>query len=86
MVRGHAPHASRGGRGLDHSFESWLTQSLAAQIDFAASRPIMERHELNKGEVLFQQGEPPDPVEIQASGCVAITITDEHGRPIRLGA
>jgi SulP family sulfate permease len=44
----------------------------------------MEREELNNGEFLFRQGEPADSVVLQASGCVAITITDEHGRPIRL--
>ena len=46
--------------------------------------PYLERHELNVGEALFQQGEPPDSVELLASGCVAITIKDEQGRPIRL--
>jgi SulP family sulfate permease len=44
----------------------------------------MERSELEKGEYLFRQGEPADSIVLQASGCVAITIIDEDGRPIRL--
>ena len=44
----------------------------------------MQRQELESGEFLFRQGEPSDSVVLQASGSVAITIIDEHGRPIRL--
>lgn len=44
----------------------------------------MERQELNNGEFLFHQGEPSDSIVLQASGCVAVTIIDEHGRQIRL--
>jgi SulP family sulfate permease len=44
----------------------------------------MECQELANGEFLFRQGEPSDSVVLQASGCVAITIIDDHGRPIRL--
>jgi SulP family sulfate permease len=44
----------------------------------------MERSELQAGEYLFRQGEPADSIVLQASGCVAITIIDEHGRQIRL--
>lgn len=44
----------------------------------------MTRRELESGVVLFKQGEPSDSVVFQASGCVAITISGEYGRSIRL--
>ena len=67
-----------------HSFESWLTAELGGAADMSRIAPYLERRELDVGEALFHQGEPPDSVEILASGCVAITIKDELGRPIRL--
>ena len=72
------------GEASVQSFESWLTQELGGAADMSRITPYLERHELNVGEALFKQGEPPDSVEILASGCVAITIKDEQGRPIRL--
>ena len=67
-----------------HSFESWLTEELGGAADLSRILPYLERHELEVGDALFRQGEPPDSVELLASGCVAITIQDEEGRPIRL--
>lgn len=67
-----------------HSFESWLTEELGGAADLSRILPYLERHELEVGDALFRQGEPPDSVELLASGCVAITIQDEQGRPIRL--
>jgi SulP family sulfate permease len=67
-----------------HSFESWLGKEFGGELDFARIARFMEREELEKGAFLFRQGEPSDSVVLQASGCVAITIIDEHGRPIRL--
>ena len=67
-----------------HSFESWLGKEFGGQLDFGRIATFMEREELEKGAFLFRQGEPSDSVVLQASGCVAITIMDEHGRPIRL--
>jgi SulP family sulfate permease len=72
------------GEASVHSFESWLTHELGGAADMSRIAPYLERHELKVGEALFRQGEPPDSVEILASGCVAITIKDEQGRPIRL--
>jgi SulP family sulfate permease len=66
------------------SFESWVRAEFGGQIDFDRIASYMERSELDKGEFLFKQGEPADSVVLQASGCVAITIIDEHGRPLRL--
>jgi SulP family sulfate permease len=72
------------GEASVHSFESWLTQELGGAADMSKIAPYLDRRELKVGEALFRQGEPPDSVEILASGCVAITIKDEQGRPIRL--
>jgi SulP family sulfate permease len=72
------------GEASVHSFESWLTAELGGAADMTRISPYLDRHELKIGEALFRQGEPPDSVEILASGCVAITIEDEQGRPIRL--
>ena len=72
------------GEASVHSFESWLTAELGGAADMTRIAPYLERRELKVGEALFRQGEPPDSVEILASGCVAITIEDEQGRPIRL--
>ncbi len=72
------------GAASTHSFESWLASEFGGTLDFARIASYMERQELNNGEFLFHQGEPANSVVLQASGCVAITIIDEHGRPIRL--
>jgi SulP family sulfate permease len=72
------------GAASTHSFESWLQSELGGMVDFARVATYMRREELSNGELLFHQGEPSDSVVLQASGCVAITIIDEHDRPIRL--
>jgi sulfate permease, SulP family len=72
------------GDASTHSFESWLKAEFGGEVDFDRIERYMERQDLAAGEFLFRQGEPADSVVLQASGCVAITIIDEHGRPIRL--
>ncbi|HUU67076.1 MAG TPA: SulP family inorganic anion transporter [Methyloceanibacter sp.] len=72
------------GDASTHSFESWLQKEFEGLVDFERIAPFMQHQELENGEYLFKQGEPSDSVVFQASGCVAITIIDEHGRPIRL--
>jgi len=72
------------GDASTHSFETWLQKEFGGQIDFDRIASFMQRQELDNGQLLFKQGEPSDSVVFQASGCVAITIIDEHGRPIRL--
>jgi SulP family sulfate permease len=72
------------GEASVHSFVSWLTAELGGTADVSRIMPYLERHQVEVGEALFRQGEPPDSVELLASGCVAITIEDELGRPIRL--
>jgi len=72
------------GEASTHSFETWLESEFGGTVDFERIASYMEREVLNDGEFLFRQGEPADSIVLQASGCVAITIIDEHGRPIRL--
>jgi sulfate permease, SulP family len=72
------------GEASTHSFESWLQAEFGGQVDFDRIVSYMERSELEVGEFLFRQGEAADSIVLQASGCVAIAITDEHGRQIRL--
>ena len=72
------------GDASTHSIETWLESEFGGTVDFARITSYMERQVLNNGEFLFRQGEPADSIVLQASGCVAITIIDEHGRPIRL--
>ena len=72
------------GDASTHSFETWLQNEFGGLVDFDRIAPFMQCQELNDGELLFRQGEPSNSVVFQASGCVAITIIDEHGRPIRL--
>jgi SulP family sulfate permease len=72
------------GTASTHSFESWLQAEFGGTLDFARIAAYMQRQELDRGEFLFHQGEPADSVVLQASGSVAITIMDEHERPIRL--
>jgi SulP family sulfate permease len=72
------------GAASTHSFESWLQSEFGEKVEFDKIVPYMQRQELQSGEFLFRQGEPADSVVLQASGSVAITIIDEHGRPIRL--
>jgi SulP family sulfate permease len=72
------------GAASTHSFESWLQSEFGGTLDFARIASYMEYQELTNGEFLFHQGEPSDSIVLQASGCVAITIVDEHARPIRL--
>ncbi len=72
------------GADSTHSFESWLESEFGGELDFARIASYMERQELTNGEFLFHQGEPADSIVLQASGCVAVTIIDEHGRPMRL--
>lgn len=72
------------GAASEHSFESWLTGEFGGAADMSRIATYLERHEIAVGDALFRQGEPADSVEILASGCVAITIQDELGRPIRL--
>jgi SulP family sulfate permease len=72
------------GAASARSFESWLTAEFGGAAERSRVAPYLERHELAVGEALFSQGEPPDSVEILASGRLAATIEDEHGRPIRL--
>ena len=85
-MRGHAAHVSRGGRRLDAQFRERGSQSeFGGAVDFPRIASFMERQELNEGEFLFRQGEAAESRSCcRPRAAVAITIIDEHGRPIRL--
>ena len=72
------------GAASTHSFETWLMAEFGESTDMSRITSYLERQEVAVGECLFRQGEPSDSVVLLASGCVAITIDDEQGRPIRL--
>ncbi|MET0301912.1 MAG: cyclic nucleotide-binding domain-containing protein, partial [Methyloceanibacter sp.] len=72
------------GEASTYSFETWLESEFGGAVDFPRIASFMEHQELKEGEFLFRQGEAADSVVLQASGSVAITIIDEHDRPIRL--
>jgi SulP family sulfate permease len=66
------------------SFESWITTELGGAADWSRIQPYLERHKFKVGEVLLRQGEPPDSIEILASGHLTAAIEDEHGRLIKI--
>jgi SulP family sulfate permease len=66
------------------SFEAWLATELGGAAEVKNIVRYFKRHELQVGDLLFEQGEPSDCVEIITSGCVTITRKDEQGRSIRL--
>lgn len=68
----------------DSSFEDWLRAELGDSADIAKLIGYFERRELAADEILFDEGGPSDTVEMLASGCVAITITDDDGQSARL--
>ncbi len=67
-----------------HSFESWIAAEFGELADLGRIEPYLDRCEFMPGDVLFKQGEPSDSVDMIAEGCVAVTVTDETGRTIRL--
>jgi SulP family sulfate permease len=72
------------GAASAHTFETWLAAEVGAPANFVRLKSYLDRHDLKKGDLLFRQGEPSDSIELVASGCVAITVDDEQGRPIKL--
>lgn len=79
LLRAHALPA------VSHrSFESWIKAEFGELADLGRIEPYLDRCEFEPGDVLFRQGEPSDSVDMIAEGCVAVTVTDEMGRTIRL--
>jgi len=66
------------------TFETWLASEVGVQADVVRLKAYLDCHELQEGEFLFRQGEPSDCIELIASGCLAMTVDDEQGRPIKL--
>ncbi len=75
------------GEASTHNFESWLHNEFGGMIDFDAHRSLTwsARNSTTASSCSIKASRPT-PSCFQASGCVAITIIDEHGRPIRLAA
>jgi len=72
------------GNVSEDSFDDWLKGELGTGTDVKRMVSFFERRELAEGDVLFKEGEPSDTVEMVASGCVAVTVTDEEGHTARL--
>ncbi|MGH9550132.1 MAG: SulP family inorganic anion transporter, partial [Terriglobales bacterium] len=66
------------------TFEKWLAAEVGREEDIVRLKSYLDLHELRKGELLFRQGEPSDSIDLIVSGCVAITVDDENGKPIKL--
>jgi SulP family sulfate permease len=66
------------------SFDEWLARELGDSIDWRRVTRYFERREVEANDYVFRQGQPSDSVELVATGSVAITISDELGRPVRL--
>jgi SulP family sulfate permease len=73
-----------GAEGPKDSFESWLLAELGGSHALSCLTPYLELHELKTGEALFRQGDPPNSIEILASGRLAAIMKDEQGQIIRL--
>jgi SulP family sulfate permease len=72
------------GAASTSTFEKWLAVEVGSEADIVLLKSYLDRHELKKGELLFRQGEPSDSIDLIVSGCVAITVDDENGKPIKL--
>jgi SulP family sulfate permease len=72
------------GAASTHNFENWIATEFKGAGNMLRLLRYLERRELKEGEAVFRQGEPSDSIVLLASGCVAVTVNDEQGRPIRL--
>jgi len=66
------------------SFAEWLADELGDEDDFKRLMSYFERLELAKGDMLFEQGDSSDSVELVASGCVAVTVSQADGKIAKL--
>ena len=65
-------------------FEDWLKGVFGDELEPARLMSYFTRKTFKEGDVVLKQGGRANSVEILATGCVAITVTDENGNPIRL--
>lgn len=65
-------------------FEDWLADVLGADAAERLLDAYLERREYSGGELLCIQGGPPDAIDLVAQGSVAVTVTDESGRAVRV--
>lgn len=72
------------GTVCDESFEDWLRKELSPNLDVERLTSYFERHEFAAGDAVIEQGAASDSVDLLAAGGVAIVLSDEHGRKMRL--
>ncbi len=65
-------------------FEDWLADVLGQEAADRLLAAYLERREYCGGELLCTQGGPPDAIDLVAQGSVAVTVTDETGRAVRV--
>jgi sulfate permease, SulP family len=65
-------------------FEDWLADVLGQAPAERLLRDYLERREYEGGELLCTQGGAPDTIDLVAQGSVAVTITDDDGRAVRV--
>ncbi|MEZ5925164.1 MAG: SulP family inorganic anion transporter [Hyphomicrobiaceae bacterium] len=72
------------GPGDRANFEAWIAK--AFQAEDAAERIVayFDRREIPAGTTIFAQGAAPDTIELVAAGRLAVTVTDDSGRSIRI--
>lgn len=68
----------------EERFEDWLRQQFAGAVEPERLLDYFERHTFETGDTLLEQGSASDSLDLLATGCVAITVTDAQGHPTRL--
>jgi SulP family sulfate permease len=66
------------------SFEEWLARELKECERHDRIFGFMERRHLAEGTVLYRQGDPAESIDLVVSGRVAITVSEQGGRPVHL--
>ena len=65
-------------------FEDWLAEVVGQDAAERLLSDYLEKREYCGGELLCTQGGPPDAIDLVAQGSVAVTVTDEAGRAVRV--
>lgn len=69
---------------VPEDFESWLAEELGSRDRARRMLPFFERRKLDKGRVLYRQGEPSDTIDFIVNGSVAVTVAGEPGPALLL--
>ena len=68
----------------EDTFEEWLKSVFGDELEPARLMSYFTRKTFKEGQIMLKQGGRANSVEILATGCVAISVTDESGNPVRL--